>query len=262
MSLSKLAGPPKGKKKNYIAEDIKALYKKNVPVDNKPVFSLIKEAAEVGGVDADMLFASAFQEGMNKAVASPDEVSQAWEQNLSLEDQQAFPVDGFYNYGLDRFSERYDTLKKYLPENFEYKEFEGVNEKGSKIRTAAFRDNKSALIAKAAMLRAEMDTVRDYAGKKGIALDKNAMNYFTMASYNGGFGNAKIMLDEYSTAKDKKAFIDKGMTSRKGVHSNIQPRIENINVAGNLLGPMAGEKQGPFSNRAGIMNATKFSREF
>lgn len=253
MSLSNLAGPPKGKKKNYIADDIKSLYKKNVPVDNKPVFSLIKEAAEVGGVDPEMLFASAFQEGMNKAVAYPDEISQAYENNLSYEDQQAFPVDGFYNYGLDRFAERYDSLKKYLPEDFEFKEFEGVNEKKSKVRTAAFKDNKSALIAKAAMIRAEMDTVRDYASKKGIPLDKKAVQYFTMAAYNGGFGNAKIMLDEYATSKDKTSFIDKGMTSRKGVHVNIMPRMENINVAGSVLGPMAGEKQGPFSNQTGIM---------
>lgn len=262
MSLFNSSRPPKGKKRNYIAEDIKSLYKKNVPVDNKPVFSLIKEAAQLGGVDPDMLFASAFQEGMNKAIAHPDEVSQAWQQNLSLEDQEAYPVDGFYNYGLDRFSERYDSLRKYLPDNFEYKEFEGVNEKGTKIKTAAFKDNKSALLAKAAMLRAEMDTVRDYASKKGMALDKKAINYFTMASYNGGFSNAKIMLDEYSTAKDKNAFIDNGMTSRKGVHVNVMPRMENISVATNVLGPMAQEKQGPFSNRAGIMNAAKFSREF
>lgn len=252
MSLSNLAGPPKGKKKNYIADDIRSLYKKNMPVDEKPVYSLIKEAAQIGGVDPEMLFASAFQEGMNKAVAAPDEISQAYEQ-LSLEDQEAYPVDGFYNYGLDRFAERYDTLKKYLPEGFEFKEFEGVNEKKSKVRTAAFKDNKSALIAKAAMIRAEMDTVRDYASKKGVPLDKKAVQYFTMAAYNGGFGNAKIMLDEYAAAKDKNAFIDKGMTSRKGVHQNIQPRMENITVASSVLGPMAGEKQGPFSNQTGLM---------
>jgi hypothetical protein len=214
---------------------------------------LIKEAAQVGGVDPEMLFASAFQEGMNKAVAYPDEISEAYENNLSYEDQQAFPVDGFYNYGLDRFAERYDSLKKYLPEDFQFKEFEGLNEKKSKVRTAAFKDNKSALIAKAAMIRAEMDTVKDYASKKGIPLDKKAMQYFTMAAYNGGFGNAKIMLDEYATSKDKASFIDKGLTSRKGVHVNIMPRMENINVAGSVLGPMAGEKQGPFSNRLGIM---------
>ena len=252
MSLFNLAGPPSGKKKNWIAEDIKTLYKKNVPVDEKPVYSLIKEAAQVGGVDPELLFASAFQEGMNKAVAYPDEVSEAYEQ-LPLEDQEAYPVDGFYNYGLDRFSERYDSLKKYLPEGFDFKEFEGVNEKGSKIRTAAFKDNKSALIAKAAMIRSEMDTVRNYASKNGIPLDKKAMQYFTMAAYNGGFGNAKIMLDEFKTAKDKNAFIDNGLTSRKGVHKNIMPRMENISVAGSVLGPMAGEKQGPFSNQTGIM---------
>lgn len=252
MSLFNLAGPPSGKKKNWIAEDIKTLYKKNVPVDEKPVYSLIKEAAQVGGVDPELLFASAFQEGMNKAVAYPDEVSEAYEQ-LPLEDQEAYPVDGFYNYGLDRFAERYDSLKKYLPEGFEFKEFEGVNEKKSKVRTAAFKDNKSALIAKAAMIRAEMDSVRNYASKNGIPLDKKAMQYFTMAAYNGGFGNAKIMLDEFKTAKDKNAFIDNGLTSRKGVHKNIMPRMENISVAGSVLGPMAGEKQGPFSNQTGIM---------
>jgi hypothetical protein len=255
MTLAELVGEdPSKKKKNWIASDMKSLYKNVMAVDDKPAFQIVKNAADKSGVKASLLMASAFQEGMNKAIAKPDEVSDAYGR-LTPEQQNEYPVDGFYNYGLDRFGERAADLAKYLPKDFKYLPVDAVNEKGSKIKTAAFKNNEDALIAKAAMMRAEMDNVRNYAGKLGVKLDDEAMDYFTVAAYNGGMGNAKMMLDEYAKAGDKPGFIGRGDTSRKGVHKNIEPRMENMRIADELLGPMAGPKMTPFNTQDGLSKA-------
>jgi hypothetical protein len=49
-----------------------------------------------------------------------------------------------------------------------------------------------------------------------------------MSAYNGGMGNAKIMIDELSTGYNPEVFIREGKTSRKGVHKNISPRVDKM----------------------------------
>lgn len=259
MSLAEVAGgDPIKKKKNWAAEDMKSLYKKVMSADGKPVYQIVKNAADKVGIDRGLLMSSAFQEGMNKAIARPNEISDAYGR-LSEDQQTEYPVDGFYNYGLDTFGQRYNELKKYLPGDFDkrFTTFDAVqdNKEHTKVKTAAFRTNEDALIAKAAMMRGEMDTVNKYADKLGIKLDGKALDYFTLASYNGGFGNAKIMMDEYAKADNKGSFIDTGSTSRKGVHKNIQPRMENIEVANSLLGPIPGAPTTPFNTQDGLSKA-------
>jgi hypothetical protein len=243
---------PDKKKKSKLApvkkpfdfgDEMKAGYKTKLKYDNnRGVDEVILSAAQKGKIDPAMLMTSAWVEGLNKASARPDEVSEAYE-NAVKKDQsiRQFPVDGFYNYGLDTFGQNYAGLKKHLPEGFDqrFKLYEALNEKGQKIQTAAFKTNEDALIAKSAFLNMEGENVANYAKKKGIQLDDKAKRYFTLASYNGGFGNARTMLDEYATAKDKNAFIDKGLTSRGGVHKNISPRMAKMQLANELLHPVA-----------------------
>lgn len=259
MSLAQVSGgDPTKKKKNWAADDMKSLYKKVMSADGKPAFQIVKNAADKVGIDRGLLMSSAFQEGMNKGIARPDEISDAYSR-LTEAQQAEFPVDGFYNYGLDTFGDRAKELTKYLPKDFDkrYTTFDAVqdNKQHTKVKTAAFRTNEDALIAKGAMMRAEMDTVNHYADKLGVKLDTKALDYFTLASYNGGFGNAKIMMDEYVKAGDKGAFIDTGSTSRKGIHKNIQPRMENIDVANSLLGPEAVAPSTPFNSQDGLSKA-------
>lgn len=223
---------------NPMAKEMRQLYKKNVSFDNRTAIDVARTAAQKGGISPSLLFSSAFTEGYNKAIAHPDDVSEAYinAQNKGF-DTKNYPVDGFFNYGLDTFGDRYGQLKKYLPAGFDqrFKTYPAFNEKGQKVTTAGFKSNEDALIAKSAMLRNEADTVSNYAKSKGVTLDDNAKNYFTLASYNGGFGNAKIMLDEYSKSADKQKFIKEGQTSRKGVHKNIYGRIQNMALAQQLL---------------------------
>jgi len=142
--------------------------------------------------------------------------------------------------------------KGYLPKDFEsrFSVYDALNDKQikdpktgklidapEKIKTAAFRSNEDALIAKGAMIKDIQGTVDSMAAKRGIKLDDKARRYFTLAAYNGGEGNARMMLDEYVKAKDKNDFIDNGRTTRQGVHKNINPRLKRMQMVSELLTP-------------------------
>jgi hypothetical protein len=68
-------------------------------------------------------------------------------------------------------------------------------------------------------------------------LDDKAKRYFTMASFNGGPGRGRQMVDEYAKSSDKANFIDKGLTSLGAIHKNISPRMKMIELAKELLTP-------------------------
>lgn len=209
----------------------------NTPVlydNNSLPVDIIKRVASKMAVNPGILLSSAWQEGMNQAVVSPDNVSIGYnEANVPEE----YPVDGFRNYGLDTIGDRYKQLSSYLPQGFEKNMFlyKTTNEKNQPINTAAFKTNEDALTAKAAFMKMEADRVNHYAEVKGIELDEQAQNYFMLASYNAGYGSALKMMDEYKKSKDKKKFIEKGETSLKGVHKNIKVRLDNTSLAESFL---------------------------
>jgi hypothetical protein len=224
--------PPSGDPEE---EAIRKMYRQKLRFDNRGVNDVIKSAALKGGVDPSLLFSSAFQEGMNLAISKPDEISQSY---LDAKvDESKFPVDGFYNYGLDWFGGDYPRLKKYLPEGFDqrFTVFKAKNEKGKEVPTAAFVDNESALLAKAAVIRDVQEQLNAYAKKKGITIAPEDMNYFTLGAYNSGIGNGKSMMDEYAKAQDKRKFIDEGETTKKEVHNNISPRLKRLSFINKLI---------------------------
>ncbi len=232
--IGMLSGFTGGGDDDPIGKEMKALYKRDVKFDNKKAIEIVRGAATRSGVNPALLFSSSFQEGFNKAIAKPDEVSEAYgNANIGSD----FPVDGFYNYGLDTFGDKYEKLKQYLPEGFEqrFKPFKVQNEKKEWVTSAAFRSNEDALTAKGAFIRSEMDYVNNLAKEKGIELDDAARNYFTMAAYNTGQENATKMLDKYAAAKDKKAWLDKGDENWQKVHKNLSPRMKHMTLAQELL---------------------------
>jgi hypothetical protein len=207
--------------------------------NNQTATQLVSQVSKNSGIKPSLLYSSSYIEGFNKAIDKPDKVSMAYYNSSKKGELDDYPIDGFYNYGLDTFGTNYENIKKYLPAGFEkkYKLFTATNEKKQPVQTAAFKTNKDALTAKAAFLKYEQDNVSNYAKSKNLDLDEDAKDYFTMASYNSGFGNAKKMLDEYLNSKDKKSFIEKGETSLKGVHKNIDKRMKLRATADKLLNP-------------------------
>lgn len=237
---------PKKKKPYDFDAELKGAYKNKMKYDaGRTAKDVLLSAAKRGKINPSFLLSSAWQEGMNKAVLDPDAVSEAYE-NAAQKDKDlySYPIDGFFNYGVDTFGNNYEKLKKYLPEGFDqrFKFYDAKNEKNQSVKTAAFRTNEDALVAKSAFLNMEMDAINEYAKQKGVTLDDKAKQYFTLASFNGGPGHARTMLNEYAKSADKNKFIDEGLTSLKGVHKNISPRMKRMQLADELL---AEEQQMP-----------------
>lgn len=194
----------------------------NIPYDNRRTIDVIRSAAKRSGVDPSFLAANALQEGM-LTVFDKD-----YEGYTDVANDK-YPVSGFTSYGLDTFGERVGDLKRagYLPQDFDYNEINVRNERGQRYKSASFRNNEDALTAMGAMMRELRDKVSSYSAKKGLNLTPKMQDYLTMSAYNGGFGNAMQMVDEVAAGRyDQDKYISGGMTSRKGVHKNVAPRIE------------------------------------
>lgn len=239
---------------NPFAKEMRVLFNRKFKYDNKTPKDVITSVAKKTGVNPYLLFSSSFQEGMNKALAKPDENENYLKSKGWFNEQ--FPVSGYDVYGLDTFGGRFDEFVKkgYLPAEFKDRftpiDIENDHMKSVKdpvtgkisrvpdpqlVKSADFKSHEDALMAKAAYLRSATDSVKNYAAKKGITLDENAANYFTLAAYNSGEGNAFKMLDKYKLSSDKKSFIEKGDPSWQRVHVNVAPRMQNMIVAQELL---------------------------
>lgn len=239
-------GPgPKNMKKESEKVIIKGMLGKTLNVDRKPVTEIINTVASKTGLNPAFLAANAMQEGMNIAIQDDSnmELDEEYIDNLpegKMGDQ--YPVNGFMYYGLDTFGDSAQMLKDkgYLDKDFDFAEYETKNEKKQKVKTGAFKTHEDALMAKAAMLKNIQDSVSKYAQDKGLKLEPKSMDYFVMSAYNGGMGNARIMMDEMLKSKAPQSeFIQKGMTSRKGVHKNIAPRLEKMDMISDMMvGPV------------------------
>lgn len=207
-------------KKKSEKEIINKLINKKMPVDYRNALDILRRASKKTGVPVDFLAANAFQEGMFDVIRNP----------TTEYASEEYPVSGFVGYGLDTFGSSADKLKKkgYIPSDFDYEPTYPINEKGQMVNSANFRTNEDALVAKAAFLKDFRDSVVDYSNKKKLKLEPKTEQYLTMAAYTGGMGNAMKMIDELSKGGSQKDYIEKGLTSRKGVHKNIAPRMDKM----------------------------------
>lgn len=238
-------GPgPKNMKKESEKVIIKGMLGKKLSADNKQVTEIINTVASKTGLNPAFLAANAMQEGMNIAIQKDKNgfVNQDFEELVGQDITSKYPVDGFSYYGLDTFGDSAQMLKDkgYLDKDFDFAAYEAGNEKGQRVNTGAFKSHEDALMAKAAMLRNIQDSVAKYAQDRNFKLEDKSMDYFTMSAYNGGMGNARIMMDEMQRSRvPQSEFIQKGMTSRKGVHKNIAPRFEKMDMISDMMvGPV------------------------
>lgn len=220
---------------------INRLLNKNMPFDNKTALEILKTVSQKSGVSMPFLAGNAFQEGMNFQISNSSGKTKDELINTYGADPE-FPIDGYTSYGLDTFGTVAPELikKGYLPKDFKYDAYNTGNEQGNTVNTANFKTNEDALTAKAAFIKHIQDGVKDYATKKNIKLEPKTMDYLTMSAYNGGMGNARIMMDELSSGKfNQKDFVEQGQTSRQGVHKNIVPRMKKIGIIDKLTsGPV------------------------
>ncbi len=237
---------------------------KTIPASNQTARQAVMQASQATGVNPALLYSSASEEGLNLAMHRPDTASEAYvnwsDKNPKLGEQ--FPVDGFYNYGLDTFGNNYQGLVKkgYLPKDFDKKftTFDVQNEKNQNYKSAAFASDADALTAKAALIKDAQDAVSAYEKKSGTKLTPAQRDFFALAGYNGGNGIIPKMAASYAEKgylKDDK-FLDPTFkpASYGGVYTNVQRRLQNKAVLENEGyfkdgGEMKGDKYdegGPF----------------
>lgn len=252
-----LGGDIDDPKKRPTAKEIKEKYKTNpyvtngreiwaeyldkeLPLSKKKVKEVLYSAARTTGVDPSLLYTSAMEEGMGYALSKPDDVSKSYGSWADVNPKAAaqFPVDGFYNYGLDTFGSEYENLKKkgYLPEGFDkrFTVFEALNESKQAVKSAAFASDEDALVAKAAMMRAAGDSLDQYTAKNNLTLSPKARDFFTIASYNAGSAKVKEMLKSYNDAgylkNDDFLKTDFKPASWNPVYKNVQRRLQNREI--------------------------------
>lgn len=237
MALYNIFEDPKIKEAKKASEKVlvRNLLEKPLRYDgNKKAIEVINKVARKSGLRPAFIAANAMQEGMNLAIRddSNDDLDTEFQDNLPIGKMvDQYPINGFMYYGLDTFGDTVKTLKDkgYLDKDFDFAEYESINERNQKVRTGAFKSHEDALMAKAAYLKEFRDQVRAYSSKNKVKLDPNTEEYLTMSAYNGGFGNAKMMIDELASGKFNQAdYVSKGLTSRKGVHKNVAPRMEKM----------------------------------
>lgn len=226
--------------------------------------SLVGEVAKSSNISASWLFGSAFTEGMNIAALNPKMVSEGYlkaiENGVSF---KGYPVDGFYNYGLDRFAENFKEFVKkgYLPSDFDFKPYKAMNELGEVVNTAAFKNNKDALKAKAAFLKHERDNIRKVAKNLGVKLSPEEEQFFAMASYNSPLG-AQNMLKEIAKEKINPTSYILDKTRKRGqVYKNIMPRYRMMMaLAGQFAFGGTIQDRGQLKKLDQLTNFTNYNR--
>lgn len=223
---------------------INRMLNQKLPIDQKTPLEILRSVSVKSGVSMPFLAANAFQEGMNKMInESKGKSDEDFLMEADYTTSEDFPISGYKYYGLDTFGNVAPELKKkgYLPKDFSFDTVGIQNEKKEEVTSANFKSNEDALTAKAAFIRNLQDHVSEYADKKNVKLDPKTMDYIVMGGFNGGLGNARMMVDELATGKfNQKDYVDKGQTSRQGVHVHIPPRIKKMGIIEKLTsGPVA-----------------------
>jgi hypothetical protein len=206
---------------------------KPLPTGKAPK-DLAMNAAKGYNLSAGDLLASAMEEGIGNRYQN--DYSEAYSNANQKGELKDYGVDGFRSYGLDTFGGRYPELVQqgYLKPEFAqtFKPYRAQNEKGEWVQTAAFKDDDSAMQAKAALMAQERDKLNKYVEKKGVKLTPEESRFFTLASYNGGLGNAQQMLDYYQGKGliGNNGFLKDRMSAKGQVYDNVMPRYYGGNL--------------------------------
>lgn len=178
------------------------------------------------GIDPALFYSSAMEEGMSGLF--PDQNNMVKSSN-----NKDYPVSGFGSFGLDNVYDRYpEFIKKgYLPADFQKNIVKRVhqNEKGENVNSADFKSVDAALQAKAAYIRSNYDDIDAYAKSKGVKLSPQQRDFFALANYNSGAGNAQKMLEAYKQKgylKNDEFIKKRPDESWKQVYDNVSVRLK------------------------------------
>lgn len=212
------------------------LYNQQIPIEGKRLGDVILNVSSATGVDPRLLLGNAMEEGFFKSVHNKKQVL-----NSRGTPDPNYPINGMVLLGLDTFGDRINTLKNYLPKDFSYILQKGRNNK-DEVTTGLFKNTSDALVALSAEIKANRNYIDNYARTSGVKLSPAATDFFTMAAYNAGEGNAKKMIEYYANKgllkEDKFLKMDELAKDKYGgVYENVRRRIDPVSAL---------EKEGKF----------------
>lgn len=201
----------------------------NFRLKRDPNISFKKVFADVGkrqGIRPELLYSSTMEEGMRQMFPN------ARNSGVGGTDDPNYPIDGFFGFGLDTFSDQYKDLvtKGYLDPKFadRFKPVYKTNEKGERVNSAYFKDMDDAILAKSAMIRSASDDISNWATQNKIPLSDKAKDFFTLVAYNAGMGNAQKMLSSYAKEgflKDDSFLKKRPSQYWEGPYENVMRRM-------------------------------------
>lgn len=194
------------------------------------------KAAKEYGLDPALLYSSAMEEGMSGLFKNLDGTDTKHRKpgDFGYQDfygDKQFPVNGGQNFGFQTFAERFPDLVKagYLPKEFS-KEFRGVKaalgDDAEYADANNFKTVEGAMKAKAALMKYAQDYVKQEAKKNDVELSKNALDFFTLAWFNGGEGGVNRRLVPYA----KKGLLkdDKFLTQRPEQEESVKNTKDDV----------------------------------
>jgi hypothetical protein len=199
----------------------------NTDFDKQTPKQMSTEIGSKLGIDPALLYSSAMNEGM----------SGLWndkEGNIVGTSDKKFPVSGYNSFGLDNFSDAYPALVKkgYLPPDFQNNFVKHVippqeGDNKTTVNSADFVDAKSALTAKAAMMKMEYDDIDSYTKQRKITLSPKARDFFALADYNGGEGTGHQMINDYNKngLLEGDKFLESRPTSGTGLKAGSYKKV-------------------------------------
>lgn len=188
------------------------------------------------GIDPALLYASTMEEGASglfKNLTGTDTKNRK-PGDFGYQDfygDKQFPINGGQSFGFQTFAERFPDLVKggYLPKEFA-SQFRGTRPaSGDDARYADannFKTADAAIQAKAAMMKYAQDYVKGEAKKNNINLSPKALDFFTLAWFNGGEGGVSRRLVPYA----KKGLLenDKFLNQRPAQEEGVKNTKDDV----------------------------------
>lgn len=196
----------------------------------QPVKNAVMDSSKRLGIRPELLFASAMEEGMRKALPKKEG------DQVDFSGNDKYPVYGFKDFGLDDFGTQFQDLVKkgLLPENFKDKFVPNKekNEKGREVLSANFKTVDDALEAKAAVIKDASNKLDSYTKEKNLNLSPAAKEFFTLAYFNAGEDGAKQMIESWQKKGllDGDKFLKEKPPSWSGAWENVMKRIVMANA--------------------------------
>lgn len=177
--------------------------------------------------DKSLLVSSFFDEGADRFIEFTNN-------KKPMNDKETFlHLNGYGDFGLDTAADYINDFSKKGYINPEIKNRiiinKNRNEKDQSVNSLDFLSIDDILEVKNAYFLDSASKIKEYTKSQNINLDKKALDYFIIASFNYGPTGVKKMITDYNRAgilKNDKFMDDNSYSGYREVHRNVKRRLQ------------------------------------